>query len=163
MVGLIHAARLGLLPSPAPTVVAVRIAPWPVTSRQRILALAVRASRRLAEVAGEPLELSSAELAPSLRVEGGELGAGYGFSTPAAVQAGELLARVSGLRLEPTYSGKAAAAFLSAARSRRAGPLLFWCTKSSAPLPKLAQEDLRGAAPALLAWMNENAPGLGEP
>jgi D-cysteine desulfhydrase len=156
LVGLVHAARLGLLPGRVPRVVAVRVTPWPVTSRLRILSLAVRSSRRLAELAEErSLELSSSELGPHLSVEGGELGPGYGIATAFGLEALSLFARTEGLVLEPTYSAKAAAAFVRAARERHEGPLLFWSTKSSAALPKVAPEELTCAAPRLLSWIRE--------
>jgi D-cysteine desulfhydrase len=157
LVGLVHGARLGLLPFAPPRVVAVRITPWPVTSRRRILRLAVRASRRLAELAAEPaLALSSVELGRYLRVDGRELGAGYGFPTLAGAEASELLARSAKLRLDPTYSAKAGAAFVRRARERPEGPLLFWSTNSSAPLPQLLPSDLDQGAPQLLAWIRNN-------
>lgn len=152
LVGLRHGARLGLGPATPPRVVAVRVTPWPVTSRARILRLAVRTSRRLAELAGDAsLELAAAELSPHLWVEGRELGSGYGLPTRAGLDAIEVFARNAGVRLDPTYSAKAAAAFLRDARAGDEGPLLFWATKSSAPLPAIA-DDLKGS-PRFLAWL----------
>jgi D-cysteine desulfhydrase len=156
LVGLVHAARRGLLPGQVPRVVAVRVTPWPVTSRLRILSLAVRSSRRLAElVEDRSLELSSAELGRHLEIDGRELGPGYGIATAFGHEALSLFARTEGLALEPTYSAKAAAAFVRAARERREGPLLFWSTKSSAALPAVASEQLGLAAPRLLAWIRD--------
>jgi len=127
-----------------------------VTSRLRILGLAARTSQRLAELAGERLSLSRAELGKYLRVDGNELGPGYGFATDAGRRASELLARSAELRVDSTYSAKAAAAFVRAAREKREGPLLFWSTKSSAPLPEIGSHELEHAAPRLLAWMARN-------
>ena len=138
LLGLSYAGRLGLLASGSPRVVAVRVTPWPVTSRLRILSLAVRCSRRLSELAGEPeLELSNAELGPHLEVDGRELGRGYGFPTARGLEALSRMERCEGLTLDPIYSGKAAAAFVRDARAGREGPLLFWATKSSAALPEV--------------------------
>jgi D-cysteine desulfhydrase len=151
LVGLLQAARLGLGPSVPPRVVAVRIAPWPVTSRKRILGLATRASRRLAELAGDPsLALAASEIGGHLSVDGEELGPGYGFPTRAGLAAIDLFER-AGLRLDPTYSAKAAAAFLRAAGAGEPGPLLFWSTKSSAALPTVAAN--QGGAPRWQAWL----------
>jgi hypothetical protein len=51
--------------------------------------------------------------------------------------------------LDSTYSAKAAAAFLRGARAHPGDPLLFWMTKSSAPLPAVsAQELIRAPRPA---------------
>lgn len=154
LVGLLHSARLGLGPSVPPRVVAVRVTPWPVTSRVRILSLAVRSSRRLAALAEDrSLELSSAELGKHLELDGRELGPGYGFATSAGLEALEHFRILEGLALDPTYSAKAAAGFVRAARERRDGPLLFWSTKSSAPLPELGPEALASAAPRLRSWI----------
>jgi 1-aminocyclopropane-1-carboxylate deaminase/D-cysteine desulfhydrase-like pyridoxal-dependent ACC family enzyme len=161
LVGLVHGARLGLGPSVPPRVVAVRITPWPVTSRLRILGLAVRASRRLAQLSGENLTLSSAELGKYLTVDGRELGPGYGFATSSGLAASQLLARCQGLSVDLTYSAKAAAAFVRAAREKCEGPLLFWATKSSAPLPEVASHELTQAAPRLLAWLARNQASVG--
>jgi D-cysteine desulfhydrase len=155
LVGLVQGARLGF-GAHVPRVVAVRVTPWPVTSRLRILSLAVRASRRLAQLAGAPLELRRDELAKHLRVDGRELGRGYGFPTAEGLAASELLAESAGLRIDPTYSAKAAAAFVRAAREKPSGPLLFWSTKSSAPLPEIGQHELPREKPRLLAWVELN-------
>jgi 1-aminocyclopropane-1-carboxylate deaminase/D-cysteine desulfhydrase-like pyridoxal-dependent ACC family enzyme len=156
LVGLMHGARLGLLPGALPRVVAVRVTPWPVTSRLRILSLAVQSSRRLAELAeNRSLELSRAELGPHLELDGRELGSGYGFATPSGLDAISLFERNEGLVLDSIYSAKAAAAFVRGARDGREGPLLFWSTKSSAALPLAAPEHLTRATPRLAAWIRE--------
>ena len=136
--------------------VAVRVTPWPVTSRLRILSLAVQSSRRLAELAeNRSLELSRAELGPHLELDGRELGSGYGFATPSGFDAISLFERNEGLVLDSIYSAKAAAAFVRGARDGREGPLLFWSTKSSAALPLASPEHLIRATPRLAAWIRE--------
>lgn len=64
---------------------------------------------------------------------GAYFGGGYGVTTEAASRA---IARFGdlGIGLEGTYSGKAAAAFLDALDSAE-GPVLFWNTFNSHPLP----------------------------
>jgi 1-aminocyclopropane-1-carboxylate deaminase/D-cysteine desulfhydrase-like pyridoxal-dependent ACC family enzyme len=65
---------------------------------------------------------------------------GYGLATQTVLDAVHKGWETDRLNLDVTYSGKAFAAFLSAAQGRKAaGPLLFWDTKNSRPFPR---EDL---------------------
>ncbi len=73
--------------------------------------------------------------APPVRLDERWYGAGYGAATPEAVAAIEVFHQ-QGIKLEQTYTGKVAAAFL-AARSEARGPLLFWNTFNSRPLEHL--------------------------
>ena len=69
------------------------------------------------------------------RIEHGQIGRGYGFGTDAGAAAADWFAANTALRLEATYTAKAAAGFLAAARGV-AGPLLYWHTlSSSGPAP----------------------------
>ena len=139
LVGLSHAARLGIGFREPPTLVAVRVTPWPITSRFRVLRLALRTADLLAELAEDAsLRRSRDALSARLELDGAELGAGYGLPTPDGQRAIEWFREQARFELDTTYSGKSAAAFLRAARQRRDGPLLFWLTKSSAPLPDAA-------------------------
>ncbi|MDQ2646407.1 MAG: pyridoxal-phosphate dependent enzyme [Myxococcota bacterium] len=141
LVGLWHAARLGLGFRSPPTLVAVRVTPWPVTSRFRVLSLAVRTSRLLAELAGDSsLALEGRDLSAGLTIDSSELGAGYGKPTERGLSAIEWFRRHQGFLLDTTYSAKSAAAFLRAARDRSDAPCVFWSTKSTAPLPDAAFE-----------------------
>jgi hypothetical protein len=81
------------------------------------------------------LRLSRDALSERLELDGGQLGAGYGLPTPAGQRAIEWFREQLRFDLDTTYSAKSAAAFLLAAREGRGGPLLFWSTKSTAPLP----------------------------
>lgn len=72
--------------------------------------------------------------APAATLRGEYFGTGYGEITPAAQAAMTVFAEKTGLALEGTYSGKAAAAFLERL-PQAAGPLLFWNTFNSRPLP----------------------------
>lgn len=65
------------------------------------------------------------------------LGEGYGSTTREATEACALFATHEQIRLDGVYTGKAAAAFLSDARSseHKEHTLLFWHTKNSRPLP----------------------------
>lgn len=59
----------------------------------------------------------------------------YGLFTPEAVAAAALLRESDEIVLDGTYTGKACAAFLADVRSNVDGPVLFWNTKNSQPLP----------------------------
>lgn len=154
VVGFAHAYRLGLGFRELPEVVAVRVTPWPVTSRFRVLGLADRAGRLLARLAGVPsLALSRAELGRGFSLDGAELGPGYGkpsaggLAAIAAFRAGGLF------ELDTTYSSKAAAAFLAGARRHPGEPLLFWSTKSTCPLPDVSESALADAERVARRWM----------
>jgi 1-aminocyclopropane-1-carboxylate deaminase/D-cysteine desulfhydrase-like pyridoxal-dependent ACC family enzyme len=154
LVGFAHAARLGVGFRQAPELVAVRVTPWPVTSRFRILGLAVRASALLAELAGDPtLMLSRGELTPNLAIDGGALGPGYGQPSEPGLAALELFRKHGLFELDTTYSSKAAAGFLTGARSTPNDPSLFWSTKSTRPLPTIETKELAGAPAVARRWI----------
>jgi D-cysteine desulfhydrase len=145
-----------------PLLVAVRVTPWPVTSRFRILNLARRVCLWLAALTGSPqFDLPRAELARGLFVDGSQLGSGYGKPTAAGLAAIERLAPFSSA-LDTTYSAKSAAALLARARQR---PLvrLFWSTKSGAPLPLVSAERLALAPPRMLRWLERGDAALERP
>ncbi len=71
---------------------------------------------------------------PAVFMDGNYFGAGYGRGTEKAAQAMRIMTQATGLPLESTYSGKAAAAFLDRL-SRNAEPILFWNTFNSHQLP----------------------------
>ncbi len=71
-----------------------------------------------------------------LIVREGYLGRGYGHPTEAADRTVRLVRDVEGIPMDRTYTGKAMAAMLDAAREgRMEGPLLFWNTYNSHPTP----------------------------
>lgn len=155
LVGLRVAARLGLGfgPGAPPRLIAVRVTPWPVTSRFRVLRLAVRVARWLHALTGdERFAMDRAELAAGLTVEGGYLGAGYGRPTPSGLRAIESLSPFS-RALDTTYSSKSAAALLDRARDELAGPRLFWSTKSGAALPEVSELALAAAPRRMRRWL----------
>ncbi|HOX42139.1 MAG TPA: pyridoxal-phosphate dependent enzyme [Myxococcota bacterium] len=128
-VGLALGLRLGELGT---RVVAVRVIDRLVANRPRLELLAWslgRLIRRHAPGARLPRELLG-----NLEIRQGQLGAGYGHPTPQG-EAAQAAFSEAGLRLELTYTAKAAAAFLEEAR-RGAGPLLFWLTYSSADIDR---------------------------
>ena len=151
--------RVGFEPATVPRLTSVRVSPWPVTSRLRILRLAVRAARLLHELsAGAAPLFESSTLGARFEVDGGFLGPGYGEPSASGNEAQALWRRLVLPALDSTYSAKAAARVVAALRAREAGPVLFWSTKSSVPMPSpdsLKTKEDRGAPiPARIrAWL----------
>jgi D-cysteine desulfhydrase len=147
----------------AAELVAVRAVPWPLSSGARVrwlargargfLLRAARASSAPASVGPRSLDLDLREIGPMprLRVEGGQVGPGYGAATAAALDAVARAAAI-GLRLEPTYTGKTLAALLADAASGRLGGkrVLFVHSASSIDPPLLGQ-----AEAAVPAWLGK--------
>jgi len=80
----------------------------------------------------------------------------YGMFTPEAVAAVTLLKESDGIILDGTYTGKAGAAFLADIRSNMDGPVLFWNTKNSRPLPpEVMAADYRLLPVPLHCYFNE--------
>jgi hypothetical protein len=136
-----------------PIVHGVRVTPWPVTSRLLTADLARRTLARVERLGGPRVAIGLRELIDGLVIDGRELGAGYGRSTPRCVEAMQRLSGPRpGLRLDGVYSGKAAAALL---RLHRAGigPLMFWASKSTAVLAPERAGVLQNAPPSVAAWL----------
>jgi hypothetical protein len=90
----------------------------------------------LSELCGDAsLQLSRSELLPVTLVTD-QLGAGYPHPTPQGLAARTAFERAGYPILDGTYSAKAAAHVLQSL-PQASGPVLFWCTKSSAPLPEV--------------------------
>jgi D-cysteine desulfhydrase len=138
--GFALAHAIGVWRWPVPVVHAVRVTPWPVTSRTLIVQLAKRTLARVASLGGPSVALDH----PRLVVDARELGRGYGRITERARAAlGSLPVRLDGV-----YSAKAAAAL-----SRIAGPTIFWATKSEVELPAPPLGTLRGGSRGLVGWL----------
>jgi D-cysteine desulfhydrase len=136
-----------------PKVTAVRVTPWPVSSPLRIAHLAWRTSRYLSSLTGAP-PASFAALYHILTVDPRFFGGGYGRATATGYRATVAFRDAGGPPLDVVYSAKAGAALLALARDPEArGPLLFWATKSSAPLPEAAAEDVASAPRAWRRWL----------
>lgn len=134
------ARAAGLWRWPLPVIHAVRVTPWPVTSRVLVLALARKSLERIEKLGGPRVELDPSRLV----VDAKELGRGYGRITERARAAlGSLPVRLDGV-----YSAKAAAAL-----HRVTGPTIFWATKSEAVLPAPAISVLATANHALAKWL----------
>jgi hypothetical protein len=134
LAGLSLARKIGLWSGPPATVEAVRIAAWPLSRRARVLGLARKVLGLVAEHCGDAsLCLAESELFP-LTVVTDQLGAGYPHATPAGTQARQVFEQAGLPILDGTYSAKAAAHALRLLQLGGTGPILLWCTKSSAPL-----------------------------
>lgn len=159
LAGLHLAHRLGIgfgQGAPMPGITAVRVTPWPITSPLRIVRLAHRTSGYLAELANVPAP-SFAELRAALAVEARFLGRGYGRATATGFRAAHAFGQSGGPPLDTVYSAKSGAALLELARGETEGPLMFWATKSSAPLPTASAEDIALAPRAWQRWLGKVA------
>jgi D-cysteine desulfhydrase len=145
--GLSLARAIGVWRWPLPIVHAVRVTPWPVTSRVLIARLAGHTLARIARLGGP-----RAEIAARFVVDRRELGPGYGRVTERARAAMATLTGPDMPRLDGVYSAKAAAALLRLHREREE-PLLFWSTKSTARLAPAPREALDHAPRALARWL----------
>ena len=150
LAGFSLAHEVGAWPWPVPIVHAVRVTPWPVTSRLRTAHLALRALQRIAQLGGPRNELALAQLVRRLVVDGEELGSGYGVVTRECDRAMHRLAKAGAPRLDGVYSGKASAALLRL-HSANTGPLMLWSTKSTVRLAPAS--DLRGTPAAVREWL----------
>ena len=120
---------------------AVRITSRLVTN-ERVLARLVRGADALLQRYGAPAhDTESAIARVTLRHD--EIGRGYGHETTAAARATEQFEQKQ-IALDPTYTAKAAAAFLKM-QDGNDGPVLFWQTLSASAPPRLknvSEEDL---------------------
>jgi D-cysteine desulfhydrase len=147
--GLALAHAIGAWRWPVPVVHAVRVTPWPVTSRVIILRLAEATLARIASLGGPRIALTD----PRLVVDRAEFGGGYGRITDRGREAIARFASTSGApRLDGVYSAKAAAALLRLHR-QKIGPLLFWSTKSTPIMDQPVDTALRAAPRALVRWL----------
>ena len=154
--GLHIAQRLGIgfrATNTLPRVHAVRVTPWPITSRNRIAWLAHGAARVVSEALGPRSQFRMPgfrTLRRILEIDGSQYGAGYGRVTAAGRRTMDLFERADGPALDVVYSAKSAAILTA---QRAPGPTVFWATKSTAPLPTLTRHQ-RDRIPATLAkWL----------
>ena len=97
-------------------------------------------------------------------MDGRPLGRGYGHESKPGREALSIFRDAAGLALDATYSAKAAAGAIALVRERATGPVVFWSTKSSAPLPliPLGRELPRHAPARIRAWLFEAQRTLAE-
>jgi D-cysteine desulfhydrase len=157
LVGLALAGhfRRGFGPNNLPCLTSVRVTPWPVTSRFRVLRLATRASRLLHRLSdGKLPAFDSATLGARFEIDGRFLGAGYGEPTAAGNEAEALWQKLELPALDGTYSAKAAARVIAGVRRNEPGPIVFWSTKSSVPLPSaVVSVDAERVPARMRAWL----------
>lgn len=136
---------------PPPHVHAVRVTPWPVTAHFRVVGLALGAARLLT-ARGGPDVADRAALSRRLSVSGAYLGRGYGHPTPAGLEAQRVFDSSGAPHVDTTYASKAAA-YVVARSGQLDGPVLFWSTKSSAPLPPTDADRLERLPRHGLRWL----------
>jgi D-cysteine desulfhydrase len=155
LAGLRVAAALGLgfTPQTVPLVTAVRVTPWPVTDPVRIALLARATLRELAKIGGPRVDLDLSRIRAGLEVDPDQIRAGYGRITARGERARLLFERAGGPPLDVVYSAKAAASLCELAPHTR-GPILFWATKSSCPLPRATADDLARAPAPMRRWLS---------
>jgi D-cysteine desulfhydrase len=159
---LAAAIGLGFTRERVPRVTAVRVTPWPVTDPWRVAALAEKTLALADELRGDRSGAGLRTLRRALTVEGAYFGGGYGRATARGLRAASRFAAAGGPPLDAVYSAKAGAALLDVA-PRTDGPVLFWATKSSAPLPSLRDEQKAAIDPSLRSWLaTDHSPDLGE-
>jgi D-cysteine desulfhydrase len=148
LAGLPLARALGLWPWELPTVHAVRVTPWPVTSRTMILRLA-RATARDLERRGGP---SAPVDAGVLKLYTRYFGWGYARITASGLAAAARFRELGAPPLDTTYAAKSGAALLEMVNTLK-GPKVFWCTKSSAPLPAPDEAKLQLVPAYIQRWL----------
>jgi D-cysteine desulfhydrase len=126
--GLLLGTRLAELQS---RIVGVRIIEEDIANRAKIVRMVNRAARylRRRDPTVPPVRITPQDV----DLLDGYVGPGYAHPTPEARRAVELLARLEGLPLETTYTGKAMAALLDHARQHPGARLLFVDTYAEAP------------------------------
>lgn len=107
-------------------VIGARVGPRLFAHLRKVRRIANSARRLIARRTGE---LPSRIRRGNLRILHDAYGGAYGRPLAAAAEAAATLHRVSGIRLDDTYSAKAFAAALDQARTQKGGgPTLFWLT-----------------------------------
>jgi D-cysteine desulfhydrase len=126
--GLLLGARLAGLQS---HVAGVRVIEEDVANRAKVARLANRVARYLRRLdpAVPYVEIAAGEV----ELRDGTGGRPYAYPTAEAQAAVDLLARLEGLPLETTYTGKAMAGLLERAQQQPGGRLLFIDTAAEAP------------------------------
>lgn len=153
LVGTALAAELGLMSrQQLPRVVAVRVTPWPVTDRRRMARMAVATAAHFRAAGAPVIRQTYRDYLERLTVAGDELGRGYGHPTASGWAAlADFWHR--GIRLDTTYSAKAAAWLAKHAAELPAGPIVFWVTKSAKPLPETDSDRVARLPSAVRAWL----------
>lgn len=132
LAGMVLGFKLAGLPT---RVTGIRVVDRAVTNAGTVLALARGARELLAPHVPAAQAVAIAE--SDFEIDERFFGAGYGHPTPEGLEAIRRFDAEEGLKLEPTYTGKTAAAVLDAAAGGGRGPVLYWHTFAG---PVLADE-----------------------
>lgn len=108
-------------------IIGARAGPRMFANRRKVRRIARGTARLIASVIGETLPPVRDE---NLRVVHNVYGGAYGRPLAAGTELAAILESLSGIRLDGTYSAKAFAAAIDAARAEE-GPTLFWLTFDS--------------------------------
>jgi D-cysteine desulfhydrase len=116
-------------------VVAITVTRAPTTWRPLVMRLARAVARRIAHDSGER-DLAHVRL-DGLRIETGWLGPGLGRESTAGAEAQAMVEELEGLHLDPVYTAKSMSALIALSRANELpGPVLFWHTYNTIPLPE---------------------------
>jgi D-cysteine desulfhydrase len=153
LVGMHAAVLLGKWKR-VPRLVSARVTPWPVTAKFRIVSLAREAALLLAKLTGDDrLAFSKTTLASRFEVDGAFLGRGYGYASEPGLEAIRTFREGGAFEVDTTYGAKSAASAIARVRRGLEGPLVYWATKSTVPLPDVQEEDWRWAPPRVTRWI----------
>lgn len=148
LVGFALARQIGLWRGELPRIHAVRVTPWPVTARSQVLKLARATARYLESIGGPHVEIDPKMLVLNTK----HFGWGYARVTGGGLAARQHFEELTAPPLDTTYAAKSGAALIELAKEL-AGPILFWCTKSSAPLPPVDEAKLVNVPAFLRRWL----------
>jgi 1-aminocyclopropane-1-carboxylate deaminase/D-cysteine desulfhydrase-like pyridoxal-dependent ACC family enzyme len=147
--GTLCGLALGLAAAGVMTpVVGVRVLPAGVVRRTWLTALVRGTTERLRSYDDRFPDVSELALG-NLSIDDDEIGRGYGIPTPSGREAGQLARDVSGLELDPTYTEKAFASLVRAARGKQRGRRLLFVHTLSRVHPK----GIEGPLPAHVAGL----------
>ena len=147
LVGLRLAQKLELWPGELPTIHAVRVTPWPVTSRFMVLKLARDTAKYVHKIGGPEVKVDPQLLALNTK----HFGWGYARITKDGLAAAAKFRELGAPPLDTTYAAKSGAALLKF----NEGPTLFWCTKSSASLPEVPDSKLEHVPAYIRRWLKK--------
>ncbi len=155
--GLLLGLRLAGLQSRLVPVLVTDVAP---PTPEKVARLANRSARLLRK---RGALLPDGEIGPEdVTILSDWLGEGYGYPTPAAARAQEMLRDTEGLELDGVYTAKAMAALLHQVESGQvsAGPVLYWHTYNALPLPSAepTAHDIERVPRAFRSLMSAGAP-----
>lgn len=131
-------------------VVAVRVLPKGVVPHAWLASLVRGATERLRSLDDRFPDVSELALA-NLTIDDAEIGKGYGIPTPSGREAGRLAADIGGIELDPTYTEKAFASLVRAARGPRRGQRLLFVHTLSSVHPPMSEEPLPAHVARLLS------------